>query len=107
MKHNIVRFGVDYLPQGMGMQRRALYADTAEGNRLWIVDASDIYYTATQVLVDLLNAGLAAQDMLAALTEASETLAGLYGGGNTNLADVRLALGKVDTAIAKAKGECE
>ena len=46
-----------------------------------------------------------AEEMLAALTEASETLAGLYGGGNTNLADVRLALGKVDGIIAKAKGE--
>ena len=49
----------------------------------------------------------AAPDMLEALEEASMTLAGLYGGGNTTLADVRLASAKVDAAIAKAKGETE
>ena len=49
----------------------------------------------------------ASPDMLEALEEASMTLAGLYGGGNTTLADVRLASAKVDAAIAKAKGETE
>ena len=102
MTEKIKRFGVDYLPKGMGMQRRSIYADTAEGNRLWIVDASDIYYTATQVLVDLLNAGLAAQDMLKALEDVDARLTHI-GHMEANA----LTHGIVRAAIAKAKGARE
>ena len=46
----------------------------------------------------------AAEDMLEALKEASETLEGVYG-GPTTIAEVRLCLTKVDAAIAKAEGK--
>ena len=93
MKPNIVRFGVGTVPSG----RRTLYCDTAEGTRLWLVYTADIDHLGTTQLIGLLNAGLAAQDMLAAL-EAVEAADGKPGWQE------RVA---VRHAIAKAKGESE
>ena len=93
MTEEIKRFGLGTAPGGL----RAIYGKTVEGPRIWIVDTADINYVGTTQLIDLLNAGLAAPDMLAAL-EAVEAADGKPGWQE------RVA---VRHAIAKAKGERE
>ena len=98
MSTNIKRFGVDTTPGG----RRALYGETVEGTRLRLVDTDDILHLGTPQLVGLLNAGLAVQDMRAALEALLDAVEFQTRHLNHGVHDTVQA---ARAAIAKAKGE--
>ena len=103
MTETIKRFGLGTAPGGL----RAIYGKTAEGPRIWIVDTADINYLGTTEVVGLLNAGLAAPAMLAALEAVLRWDEEQIGSIRPRTPMTYHLSQTVRAAIAKAKGESE
>ena len=102
-KYGIPRFKLSYTLSDAAPPRRAIYAERAEGApRVWVCPAEDISYISPETMVELLNAGLAAPDMLEALEVAVDAI------GQLSCECVEdSAYHMAIAAIAKAKGETE